>query len=66
MGGIRVGSAQQRIEPVLASWDRIGDAETQLRQTGRAYGNQERRRGFDARGEIVEALLDQIVSWEIV
>ena len=65
MRGVGIGATQQLIEPVLASRDRIGDAETELRQTWRADGNQERRLGFDARGEIVEAPLDQIESRKI-
>ena len=66
MRGIRIGAAQQLVEAVFTSRNRIGDVQTQLTETRSADGDQERSRCFSACGEIVEPLFDQIASWKSV
>ena len=66
MRGVGIGAAQQLIELVLAPRNGIGDVHTDLTETGSADGDQERGRGLSSRGQILEALLDQIVTRKIV
>ena len=44
----------------------MGDRQTQLTKTRSADGNQERGRGVSSRGQILETLLDQVVTRKIV
>ena len=44
----------------------MGDRQAQLTKTRSADGNQERGRGFSSRGQILEALPDQILTRKIV
>lgn len=65
MGCVRIGDAEQFVEPVLGVCDGLGQLETEGTQPGGADGHQQGCRRPTSGGQVPQALSDQVGAGEI-